>query len=78
MLTGFMREIQVQDAGTQQGLNVGTLFSRSLRLPPIWIFKVAATCPRATYAAVTTGARDRGLHTHLRCPDVSALQPVLD
>lgn len=41
-------EVQVQDAGTQQGLNTGTLFSRSLRVPPIWNFFTATTCPRAT------------------------------
>ena len=44
-------DLQVQDGGTQQGLNAGTLFTRSLRLPPIWNFYTATVCRHATYAA---------------------------
>ena len=47
----FTMQFLVQDAGTQQGLNTGTLFSRSLRVPAIWNFYPASTCPRATYAS---------------------------
>ena len=45
-----LRDSQVQDAGTQQGLNAGTLFTRSLRVPAIWNFYSATVCPRAMYA----------------------------
>ena len=47
----------MQDAGTQQQLNAGTLFTRSLRVPAIWNFFTATACPRATYAtpAATIG-----------------------
>ena len=43
-------DLQVQDAGTQQGLNPGTIFTRSLRVPAIWNFFSATACPRATHA----------------------------
>ena len=46
----MLHDLQVQDAGTQQGLNTGTLFTRSLRVPAIWNFYAATTCPRASYA----------------------------
>jgi hypothetical protein len=49
-----LRGAQVQDAGTQQGLNTGTLFSRSLRIPPIWSYQSARLCPRATYPTTTS------------------------
>ena len=48
------RDLQVQDAGTQQGLNAGTLFTRSLRVPAIWNFFSATTCPRASYATAAS------------------------
>ena len=38
--------------GTRQGLNDGTIFVRTLRIPPIWKFFPAATCPRANYVDV--------------------------
>ena len=45
-----VHDSQVTDAGTQQNLNVGTIFTRSLRVPAIWNFFSATACPRATYA----------------------------
>ena len=47
--------MQVEDAGTQQGINTGTLFSRSLRVPPIWSFFTSTICPRASYPTATNG-----------------------
>ena len=64
---------QVQDAGTKQGLNSGKIFSRSLRVPTIWVFQPASTCPRATYAspaASQTASREcsiRPVRQHNEC-----------
>lgn len=50
----LLHDSQVQDAGTQQGLNAGTLFTRSMRVPPIWNYFPGTTCPRATYSATAS------------------------
>lgn len=49
-----MSDVQVQDAGTRQGMNAGTLFTRSLRVPPMWYFYPASVCPRASYASAAS------------------------